>query len=363
MKIIIPEFSLVILVGASSSLKFNFATEHFAAKDIFRIEPQPDIESLENEFQELYTKLNQRLEQVRTTIVDAPFLFSQHRKKMILLARQYGAAIITITFNVPAPLLRKEQTDMQMFTVGKELEYLSQAFKEIIQEDYNQTYHLDNPEAIKSASVEFSDDYDLSWGKRVFRQYQDFGRNPTQPIFAGDSFNIDLDIEFATELIFDKKASADVIRTVMYYGLTGIDDGSVIAYIQESARGWPPQEQSALRTYWFHVWHKLLHRAAAFDKWEWGMTAAEFIQNIENPEPFLVIWERHLLVNTRATLIHLINTLLKQHNYKPVFQAWLTRPIIYNILETAFYRYTGENKAFAARISEAEQKLIALKSD
>lgn len=109
MRIAIPEFSMVALIGASGSGKSTFARKHFLptqvlSSDTFRGYVCDDEESQEHSaeaFDALYYMLAKRLEIGRLTVVDATNVQQEHRKRLIRIANEWHALRVAIVFDTP----------------------------------------------------------------------------------------------------------------------------------------------------------------------------------------------------------------------------------------------------------------------
>jgi hypothetical protein len=359
MKLTIPEFALVVLIGASGSGKSTFARKHFAPETVLTIQPETDLESLDRQFHSLKTVLVARLQTAKSSVIDAPFFFDKHREGIIKLAKQHGARPIAITFTIPTPVLRQRATENEGLSIGKQVEFLEKAKTVFANEGFAEIFALNGVEEINSTMIEISHKLDWKWSLDISKTYQDYGRIPSEPL--ADGYGIQLDLEYASELVFAKTASDDVIRTALPIVLKDLkkDDGSILRYVQNSSANWLPEEQYNLYAYWFSLWHHIMRDEGAFNRWDWSMPAAAFIQNIKNPEPFLAIWERKLRELEKPAVRHLVNTLLEYSQFRPEFLAWLIQPFIQEMLEKAFYKHS--ESAFVERISAAEQALVRLK--
>src|SRR3954447_19197663 len=97
MDIVIPELSLVVLVGPSGSGKSTFARRHFKAtevlsSDFFRglvSDDESDQSASKDAFESLHYILHKRLWRRRLTVVDATNVQAEPRKELLALARKY----------------------------------------------------------------------------------------------------------------------------------------------------------------------------------------------------------------------------------------------------------------------------------
>ena len=116
MEIEIPEFSLIALIGASSSGKSTFAGKHFLktevlSSDFFRAmicDDETDQSVSPEAFELLYSAAEKRLALGKRTVIDATNLQPSDRKRIIELSRAYDVHAAAIVLDVEAEeLLRR----------------------------------------------------------------------------------------------------------------------------------------------------------------------------------------------------------------------------------------------------------------
>jgi protein phosphatase len=106
--ITIPEFSLVVLIGASGAGKSSFARRHFLptetiSSDFCRGLVSDDENSLEathDAFDVLHYIAAKRLAAARLTVVDATNVQTAARAPLIALARKYHCLPVAIVFGL-----------------------------------------------------------------------------------------------------------------------------------------------------------------------------------------------------------------------------------------------------------------------
>ncbi len=109
MRIEIPEFALVALIGATSSGKSTFAKKHFLptevlSSDFFRgmVSDDENNQKVSKEaFDLLFYAANKRLDLMRTTVIDATNVQQTARKQIIDLAREQNVHSVAIVLNLP----------------------------------------------------------------------------------------------------------------------------------------------------------------------------------------------------------------------------------------------------------------------
>ena len=109
MRIEIPEFALVALIGATSGGKSTFAKKHFLpteilSSDFFRgmVSDDENNQKVSREaFDLLFYAANKRLDLMRTTVIDATNVQAAARKQIIDLAREQNVHSVAIVLNIP----------------------------------------------------------------------------------------------------------------------------------------------------------------------------------------------------------------------------------------------------------------------
>ena len=107
--ITIPELSLVLLVGASSSGKSAFAQKHFKPTEVLTSDScqalvsddENDLSATEDAFEVLHFIVAKRLAAGRLTVVDATNVQPEARRPLVQLAREHYCLPVAIVFNLP----------------------------------------------------------------------------------------------------------------------------------------------------------------------------------------------------------------------------------------------------------------------
>lgn len=109
MKIEIPEFALVMLVGASGTGKSSFAAKHFLPTEVISsdrmrgwvADDENDQSATGDAFDLLRYVVEKRLKGRRFTVIDATNVQPESRKGLIALARKWHALAVAIVFDLP----------------------------------------------------------------------------------------------------------------------------------------------------------------------------------------------------------------------------------------------------------------------
>jgi len=119
MKIEIPEFALVLLVGASGTGKSSFAAKHFlpteaVSSDRMRgwvADDETDQSATKDAFDVLHFLVEKRLKARRFTVIDATNVQPDARKGLIALAKKWHALAVAIVFDLPEALAVARNAD------------------------------------------------------------------------------------------------------------------------------------------------------------------------------------------------------------------------------------------------------------
>ena len=109
MQIDIPEFALVLLIGASGTGKSNFAARHFLPTEVVSsdrargwvADDETDQSATGDAFEIVHAIVEKRLKNRRFTVVDATNVQPEARKGLLALARKWHALAVGIVFHLP----------------------------------------------------------------------------------------------------------------------------------------------------------------------------------------------------------------------------------------------------------------------
>lgn len=115
MRIEIPEFTLIALIGPSSSGKTTFAEKHFLrtqvlSSDAFRrmVSDDETEQSVSGDaFELLFRTAEKRLAHRKTTVIDATNLQRKDRKRLLELAKAQNVHTAAIVLELPREQLLK----------------------------------------------------------------------------------------------------------------------------------------------------------------------------------------------------------------------------------------------------------------
>lgn len=126
MKIGVPEFALVLLVGPAGSGKSTFAHAHFKPGEVISSdfcrslvgEGEDDQAATPAAFELLHTVVRLRLRGRRLAVVDAVSARSVDRRPLLALAREHDCAAVAIVFGLPEELCVERDRQRPARSVG-----------------------------------------------------------------------------------------------------------------------------------------------------------------------------------------------------------------------------------------------------
>jgi protein phosphatase len=167
MKIVLPDPSLVALIGAAGCGKTTFAGKHFRhtevlSSDFFRAivaDDETDQAASKDAFELLHGAAARRLSRRRFTVVDATSLHREARKQLIDLARQHHYPAAAIVFNLPRRVCeefdrRRRGRDVGHEVIARHTELLNRSLQTLEKEGFRPVYIMSSVEEIDGAVVE-----------------------------------------------------------------------------------------------------------------------------------------------------------------------------------------------------------------
>lgn len=165
MEIKIPELSLVLLVGASSSGKSSFAKKHFKHTEILSSDEcrgwVSDDETNQAASVDAFDVLNfiaaKRLKNGLLTVIDATNVQKTARKQLVELAHKYHCLPVAIVLDIPEKVCieRNElRTDRQVgqYVIRRQVQDVKKSLKSIKGEGFKQLYILSGVEEVASVN-------------------------------------------------------------------------------------------------------------------------------------------------------------------------------------------------------------------
>ena len=167
MRIEIPEYCLVVLVGASGSGKSTFATKHFAPTEVISSDTcralvsddATDQSATRDAFELLEFIARKRLAARRLTVVDATNVRPEDRAKLVRLAREFHAFAVAIVFDLPERVCqerndRREDRDFGSRVVRNHVRLLRRSLKRLGREGFRYRFQFRSEGEVDAAVVD-----------------------------------------------------------------------------------------------------------------------------------------------------------------------------------------------------------------
>ncbi|MBO0952738.1 polynucleotide kinase-phosphatase [Fibrella forsythiae] len=161
----IPDMSLVVLIGPTSSGKSTFARQHFSPTEIissdqcrgYVSDDDSDQSATGDAFELLHHWASLRLKRGRVTVIDATNVQQHARKQLIELAREHHVLPVAIVFNLPESVLkaRHEQRTDRSFgdhVIGSHQRELRRSLKFLAKEGFRNVYVFNSPEEVAAVT-------------------------------------------------------------------------------------------------------------------------------------------------------------------------------------------------------------------
>lgn len=166
MRIEIPEFALVAMIGATSSGKTTFAHKHFKdtevlSSDFFRAmvsDDENDQTVSKDAFDLLYYAADKRLDHMKTTVIDATNLQKNARQQVLDLARRQNVHSAAIVLDLPEKELMKRnkaraERGYPDRVIHSHYTSLQRCIRHLKKEGFRFVYVLKSSEEIDSAEI------------------------------------------------------------------------------------------------------------------------------------------------------------------------------------------------------------------
>ena len=166
MRLTIPDFSLVLMMGASGSGKSTFAARQFVPTEILSsdryrglvADDESDQAATGDAFDVLYYVAAKRLAARRLTVVDATNLRAEDRKHAIELARRYHALPVVIALDVPERVCAERNRDRPDRAFGGHVvrghvQLLRRSLRGLQREGFRVVHVLSSPEDIAGTEI------------------------------------------------------------------------------------------------------------------------------------------------------------------------------------------------------------------
>lgn len=167
MKINLPEFALVVLIGASGSGKSTFARSHFLPTEIISSDfcrglvsdDENNQAATQDAFDLLHYLAAKRLANMKLTVIDATNVQVEARKSLLELARTYHAIPVALVLNLPERVCaernrQRPDRDFGQRVIAQHIQQLRRSLPKLKQEGFRRVFVLHSVEEIAEATVE-----------------------------------------------------------------------------------------------------------------------------------------------------------------------------------------------------------------
>jgi protein phosphatase len=166
MKISIPEFSLIVLIGPSGSGKSSFGRKHFKPTEIISsdfcrglVADDENEQSATNDaFAVLHFIMTRRLAGGKFTVIDATNVIAEDRKELLRLAREYHCLPVAIVFNLPERICHERNQDRpdRQFgphVVRRQHAHMRRSLSQLRKEGFSQVFVLSSSEQVDEVEI------------------------------------------------------------------------------------------------------------------------------------------------------------------------------------------------------------------
>ncbi|HYF04512.1 MAG TPA: polynucleotide kinase-phosphatase [Patescibacteria group bacterium] len=166
MKIELPEFCLVVLIGASGSGKSTFARKHFLQTEILSSDycrglvsdDENNQAATKDAFDVLQYIASKRLSAKRLTVIDATNVQPEARKSSLALAQKYHCHVVAIVLDMPEKVCLERNSarpdrNFGAHVIPQQRHQLRRSLKALKREGFRFVYVLDSPEAVENVQI------------------------------------------------------------------------------------------------------------------------------------------------------------------------------------------------------------------
>ncbi len=159
----VPEFSLVLMIGASGSGKSTFANQHFAQHEVVSSDfcrglvsnDENSMDATADAFALLHYMVGIRLKRGLLTVIDATNVQPYARKELLALAREYHALTVAIVLNIPVDVCerRNEKREDRNFgnrVIRQHVQQLKKSLRGLRKEGFHKVTVLNSVESVQS---------------------------------------------------------------------------------------------------------------------------------------------------------------------------------------------------------------------
>ncbi|MGL6073643.1 MAG: polynucleotide kinase-phosphatase [Fimbriiglobus sp.] len=163
----IPDFSLVVLIGASGSGKSTFARKHFLPTEIISSDycrglvsdNENDQAATPAAFELLNFIAAKRLQTRRLTVIDATNVQPEARAQILTLSKKYHVLPVAIVFNLPEKICHERNANRPDRNFGPHVvrnhyRDLKRSLGQLDREGFRYVYHLRTLEEVEACTIQ-----------------------------------------------------------------------------------------------------------------------------------------------------------------------------------------------------------------
>ncbi len=167
MKLKLPELSLVVLIGATSSGKSTFARRHFKPTEILSsdfcrgilADDENDQAITSEAFELLHYIAAKRIKSGRLTVIDATNVQRESRQPLVRLAREFHVLPVAIVVNPPEKVLLERHQgradrNFGAHVIRQQLQSLRRSVRGLQKEGFRHVFQLNSIEEIELVEIE-----------------------------------------------------------------------------------------------------------------------------------------------------------------------------------------------------------------
>jgi protein phosphatase len=165
-KINLPEFALVVLIGASGSGKSTFARSHFLPTEVISSDfcrglvsdEENNQAATQDAFDLLHYIAAKRLATMKLTVIDATNVQIEARKPLLELARTYHAIPVALVLNLPERVCvernrQRPDRDFGQRVIAQHCQQLRRSLRKLKQEGFRRVFVLNSADEVAGATV------------------------------------------------------------------------------------------------------------------------------------------------------------------------------------------------------------------
>ena len=165
--LVVPNLSLVLLVGASGSGKSTFARTHFLPTEVLSSDhyrgvvsdDENDQDATADAFEVLRFVAGKRLAAGRLTVIDATNVQPESRQPFVALARQHHVLPVAIVLDLPEKVCQarngsRPDRAFGAHVVRNQVRDLRRSLRDLAREGFRYVHVLSSPEEIAAAAIE-----------------------------------------------------------------------------------------------------------------------------------------------------------------------------------------------------------------